>query len=125
MSEKAVTIPVPLHARSNRRGEERFVAAMPVQVDGTAGTTQDLSTNGLSFVTDRHYELGARVQVVIEYLLDGHHYPLECEAEVVRVQAGPDGYTIGARLAPVGELADIAVPAEIDATLRRILRGRA
>jgi hypothetical protein len=110
-SDKAVTIPVPLRVRSNRRGEERFVAAMPVQVDGAGATTQDLSANGLSFVTDQPYEVGARIEVVIEYLLDGHHYPLQCEAEVMRVQAGPDGYTIGARLAPQAQPADIAVPA--------------
>ncbi|MDB5861180.1 MAG: hypothetical protein JWQ76_4869 [Ramlibacter sp.] len=124
-SDKAVTIPVQLHARSdsNRRGEERFVAAMPVHVDGAVATTQDLSTGGLSFVTDRSYELGARIQVVIEYLLDGHNYPLECEAEVMRVRAGPDGYTIGARLAPLGYQADIAVPAVIDATLGRFQRS--
>jgi len=96
-----VTIPVPLRAGGNRRSEERFVAAMPVRADGAVGTTQDLSAGGLSFVTDRSYEVGAHVTVVIEYLLDGHHYPLECEAEVMRVEAVPEGYRIGARLAPL------------------------
>ena len=100
-SDKTVTIPVQLRASGNRRREERFVAAMPVRADGAAGTTQDLSTSGLSFVTDRSYEVGAHVVVMIEYLLDGHHYPLECEAEVVRVEPVPEGYRIGARLAPL------------------------
>jgi hypothetical protein len=98
--DRAVTIPIQLHAHRNRRGEERFVAAMPVQVDGAPATTEDLSTSGLSFVADRPYELGAFIDVVVEYLLDGHHYPLECRAEVVRVQAVPEGWRIGARLAP-------------------------
>ena len=104
-SDKAVTIPVQLHARGNRRGEERIAAAMPLQVGGTVATTQDVSGNGLSFVSAEPYEVGARITVTIEYLLDGHHYPWACEVEVMRVEAGPDGYTIGARLAPLGSAA--------------------
>jgi hypothetical protein len=102
MGSDKVTIPVQLRAASNRRGEDRLAAEMPVQIDGVSGTTQDLSNNGLSFVTERCYEVGARIAVVVEYLLDGHNYPLECEAEVMRVDAVPEGYRIGARLAPLG-----------------------
>src|SRR4051812_23806968 len=99
MSGAPLTIPVPLHTRDDRRRAERFVAAMPVSVDGHDGTTQDLSSSGLSFTADRDYAPGTRVEVVIEYLLDGHHYPLRCEVEVVRSTPSKEGYTIGARLA--------------------------
>lgn len=107
MAGEAHRIAVPLRARSDKRSSDRFVAEMPLTVDGQPGTTQDLSPSGLAFASDRPYELGAKVKVVIEYLLDGHNFPLECEAEVVRVQQGPGGYTIGARLTPEAKLLDL------------------
>jgi hypothetical protein len=119
MADDALRIPVPLNAR-DRRGAERFVAAMPVSVDGLEGTTNDLSATGLSFIADRAYEPGAQISVVIEYLLDGHKYPLECQAEVVRVDRVDEGYRIGARLAPQSQMQDIAVPAEQPRHLRPI-----
>ena len=103
------TIAVPLNTRDERRVAERFAAAMPVTVDGHAGTTQDLSRTGLSFLAERPFEVGTRVAVVIEYLLDGHHYPLRCQAEVVRCDAATGGYTIGARLAPQPQVQEVPV----------------
>ena len=103
-------ISVPLQTRDDRRRAERFGVEMPVSVDGRAGTTQDLSSSGLSFVADHPYELGTRVEVVIEYLLDGHQYPLRCEAEVMRVDPCEGGFRVGARLAPQSQLQDVDVP---------------
>ena len=108
MAATGVTIPVTLQRRE-RRGSERFVAAMPVRVEGADGTTQDLSASGLSFVADRSYDVGSTVEVVIEYILDGHHYPLRCLAEVVRVQPGATGFLVGARLMPQLGPQDVAV----------------
>ncbi|MDB5955984.1 PilZ domain-containing protein [Ramlibacter sp.] len=116
MSGAPFTIPVPLQTRDDRRRAERFVAAMPVSVDGREGTTQDLSASGLSFTADRPYALGTRVEVVIEYLLDGHNYPLRCEAEVVRSTPCDDGYTIGARLAARADTTGVPV-ADADAVM--------
>ena len=109
MAGEGPTIAIPLHTRDERRRGDRFVAAMPVTVDGHPGTTQDLSSTGLSFHADRHYEPGSRVDVVIEYLLDGHHYPLRCQAEVVRCQPAGGGYAVGARLAPQPHLQEVPV----------------
>lgn len=110
MADDALKISVPLSTR-DRRGAERFIAEMPLSVDGLQGTTNDLSATGLSFVTDRSYEPGAHIQVIIEYLLDGHKYPLECEAEVVGVDRVAEGWRIGARLAPQSQLQEVAAPA--------------
>jgi hypothetical protein len=107
MHSDTITIRVPLQRRAERRESDRFVAAMPVKVDGDEGTTRDLSAGGLSFVADRSYEVGARIEVVIEYILDGHHYPLRCKAEVVRVQPAGAAYTIGARLMPETGVQDV------------------
>lgn len=109
MAEPALKISVPLRSPEDRRQAERFAAAMPVSVDGQQGTTQDLSTTGLSFHADRDYEPGTQIEVVIEYLMDGHHYPLRCQAEVVRSVRDGDGFTIGARLTPQSQIAPVAL----------------
>jgi hypothetical protein len=116
------TIPVPLRTGAERRQAERFAAAMPVSIDGRRGTTQDLSTTGLSFRADRPYAPGALVEVVIEYLLDGHQYPLRCQAEVVRSTADDGGYTIGARLTLQSQLDEVAVGDAEPGAARRHLR---
>jgi hypothetical protein len=107
-SSKAPTIVVALDAGRERRRAERVPAAMPVSVDGSMTTTTDLSETGLSFHARERHAPGSQVEVVIEYLLDGHHYPLRCQAEVVRCEADGEGYTIGAKLSlpPMPVLAD-------------------
>ena len=111
MPATGITIHVPLHRREERRASDRYVAAMPLPVDGEEGITKDFSANGLSFVAERSYEVGARIDVVIEYILDGHHYPLRCQAEVVRVEPAEEGFTIGARLLPEAPLQEVPVGA--------------
>lgn len=123
MAEPGLTISIPLRSGSERRQAERFAAAMPVTVDGRQGTTQDLSTTGLSFHAEHAYATGAQVEVVIEYLLDGHHYPLRCQAEVMRSEAEGDGWRIGARLMPQSEIEPVAVGEEPAQKDRPILRG--
>ncbi len=109
MASDGPRIAIPLTTRDERRRADRFAAAMPVTVDGHHGTTCDLSASGLSFEADRHYEPGTLVDVVIEYLLDGHQYPLRCQAEVVRSEATAQGFTIGARLSPQSRLEEVPV----------------
>ena len=109
MPADGVTIPVPLHPRADRRQAERFGAAMPVSVDGESATTRDLSASGLSFLSEHAFQAGARVKVVIEYLLDGHQYPLRCEAEVVRSEPAEGGFRVGARLLPRPEVVPVTV----------------
>lgn len=102
------TIPVVIGDRAERRGAERFAAAMPLRVDGEPGTTEDLSTTGLSFLAQQEYAPGAHIEVVVEYLLDGHNYPLRCEAEVVRAERAGDAWRIGARLLPHFRIQEVA-----------------
>jgi hypothetical protein len=97
-SHPAPNVPVHLRAVADRRQDRRVEVELPVRVDGSETTTQDLSASGLSFTSERAYSLGARIPIVVEYLLDGHQYPLACDAEVVRVDHADDGFVIGARL---------------------------
>jgi hypothetical protein len=91
---------VPLRRREEQRGAERFDMELPVVVSGDAdgGVTRDISVSGLSFVSRRAHAPGEPVEVTVDYLLDGHRFPLRCEAVVVRCDPAPGGYTIAVRL---------------------------
>ena len=91
-------IPLPLRRAAERRRDVRVAASMPLQVDGHAATTRDLSEHGLAFESDTALREGERVQLVVDYLLDGHHYPMQCEGEIVRVEPHGARYLVAARL---------------------------
>lgn len=100
MDTAAPRIAVPLGRAADQRADPRLNVEMPVQIEGAPGVTRDLSAGGLSFESPRAYAPGERVPVVVEYLLDGHNYPLRCEAQVVRCQAQGSRFLVGARLLP-------------------------
>jgi hypothetical protein len=90
---------VPLRRREEKRGAERFEMELPLAVGAAkAGITRDLSVTGLSFTSREAYALGEQIELTVDYLLDGHNFPLRCEATVVRCEACAGGYTIGAKL---------------------------
>jgi hypothetical protein len=90
---------VPLRRLEEKRGAERFEMELPVAVgSGKAGITRDLSVSGLSFTSREPYAIGERIDLTVDYLLDGHNFPLRCEAIVVRCEACSGGFTIGAKL---------------------------
>ncbi len=83
---------------TDQRAAERFGVGLPYTLDGHQGHTRDLSATGLSFDSDVAYPVGAVVKLTLRYALDGHNFPLPCEAEVVRVEPSGDRFTIAARL---------------------------
>ncbi|HYF43201.1 MAG TPA: PilZ domain-containing protein [Ramlibacter sp.] len=90
---------VPLGRCPEKRAAERFEVSLPLQLqDGQRATTRDISAGGLSFESRTAYPVGSRIDVTIDYVLDGHNFPLQCEAEVVRCVPAGHGFTIGARL---------------------------
>jgi hypothetical protein len=90
---------VPLRRLEEKRGAERFDMELPVTVEsGMCGATRDMSVSGLSFTSRESYAVGERIALTVEYLLDGHNFPLRCEAVVVRCDTCPGGFTIGVRL---------------------------
>lgn len=91
---------VPLGRGAERRGAERFDMDVPLTVrGGPGGATRNLSVSGIAFTSRQPYAPGERIELVLEYLLDGDSYPLRCQAVVVRCDACAGGFTIGARLA--------------------------
>ena len=67
-------------------------------VEGEEGATHDLSATGLCFQSDRRYDTGAKLELVLEFPGATRPHPLRCEAEVVRSEAAGDGFNIGVRL---------------------------
>lgn len=100
MANASLSIPIRLKTREDRRCADRFEVALPLRVNGQPATTRDLSSSGISFRAKRPYAQGALLDIVIEYLLEGVYYPMDCQAEVVRSVPDGNGFTIGAQLLP-------------------------
>ncbi|WP_096696003.1 PilZ domain-containing protein [Polaromonas sp. AER18D-145] len=80
------------------RAAQRFGVAVRLTIDGDEGITHDLSATGLYFQSERSYELGATLELVLEFPGAGRTHPLTCEAQVVRVTPAGDGFNIAVRL---------------------------
>jgi hypothetical protein len=105
-------IPLPLRRAAERRRDVRIAASMPLQVDGRAASTLDLSEHGLAFESESALREGDKVQLVVDYLLDGHHYPMQCEGEVVRVEPRGNRWLVAARLVAGAGLLTGPLPAD-------------
>ena len=81
-----------------QRVAQRFGLALRLTVDGDEGATHDLSATGLFFESDRRFEVGQCVELVLEFPGVKRVYPLTCEAEVVRVSRVAQGFNIAVRL---------------------------
>ena len=91
---------VPLWRLEEKRGAERFEMEVPLTVEGgSAGVTRDVSVSGLCFTSRDAHAIGQRIELTVDYLLDGHNFPLRCEAVVVRCEPCRGGFTVGVRLA--------------------------
>ena len=102
----AQIVTIPLQGAVDDRQSERFHVAMPLTLNGQTCATLDLSATGLSFEADRPYNVGVKMDLTIDYLMDGHNFPLQCQAVVVRVEPKGTRFIIGARLvAPFFEAA--------------------
>ena len=65
-----------------RRKEQRFKLALPVQLKDGIGTTCDISTSGIFFETKSVYTVGDTIRLFLSFEAE----TLECEARVVRVE---------------------------------------
>ena len=65
-----------------RRRGERFKLALPVQLNDGVGTTYDISTSGIFFVTESAYAIGDMIRLLLSF----ENETLQCEARVVRVE---------------------------------------
>ena len=82
----------------DQRTAQRFGVALRLTVEGVEGETHDLSATGLHFESECNYEVGDRIELVLEFPSAGHVYPLTCEAQVVRASSAGEGFNIAVRL---------------------------
>lgn len=82
----------------DHRAAPRFGMALRLMVEGDEGATHDLSATGLSFASDRSYEVGSSLELVLEFPGSTGPHPLTCEAEVVRVTPVGDSFNVAVRL---------------------------
>ena len=82
----------------DQRSTDRFGVGLPFTLDGVVGQTRDLSPTGVSFESLTARAVGSTVKLQLHYGLDGHNFPMDCEAEVVRVTPEVGGFLIAARL---------------------------
>jgi hypothetical protein len=95
-----------------QRGAVRFDSQLPVHIEHGAGTTHNVSAQGVYFETDVEPRAGALVNFTIEYRLHGRRHRLLCEGKVVRVEPRGGRVGVAARLvSPFFEREEIAEPA--------------
>ena len=82
------------------RTGDRFGIALPITMEGVEGETHDISETGILFETsaDAEPQVGRRIDMTLQYSMDGRHYHTRCAAEVVRVERVGDKVNIAARL---------------------------
>ena len=90
-------------SKAARRGREqrafvRFDKQMRVRTEHGAGSTHNISAQGVYFETDGEPRPGALVDLFIEYTLDGRPRLLLCEAKVLRVEPKGGRTGVAARL---------------------------
>lgn len=97
MAAESPTLIAPVPATADQRAAPRFGVGMPYTIEGHEGQTRDLSATGLSFDSDTPYDVGATIELILRYGLDGHNFPMTCKVEVVRVEQRDGRYAIAAR----------------------------
>jgi hypothetical protein len=99
-------------AARDERKAVRFETNMPVHTEGGAGTTHNISAQGVYFETDVEPRRGALVNFHVEYTLHGRTHRLLCEGKVVRVEPQGDRVRVAARLvSPFFEGEEVVHPA--------------
>jgi hypothetical protein len=83
---------------ADHREAVRFETVLPLEMEGIAGFTRDVSATGIYFETAALQEIGPIVSFIMRYRLGGQVHELECDARVVRVEAQGDRVGIAARL---------------------------
>ena len=94
------------------RKEERFVAQLPIKLEGGEGVVRNVSANGIYFVTDVALKTGQPVKFTLEFL-DFPSGPLavNCVARIVRVEEQGTRHGVGASISSF-EFRRIAKPDE-------------
>ena len=98
ISRVSVTVSPPAVSGYQRRSAARLDVGLPVTLDsGVESQTHDFSAGGLSFESATPLAQGSMVALTVHYCLDGHNFPMECEAQVMHCAPHGSAFLIGAR----------------------------
>lgn len=82
------------------RKEERFATDLAIMFEGGEGVAQNVSANGIYFVTDAALQVGQPVKFRLEFAnFPGGPIAVNCVARVVRVQEQGASRGVGASIA--------------------------
>ncbi|MFZ4480736.1 MAG: PilZ domain-containing protein [Rhodoferax sp.] len=76
----------------------RASSNLPASIDGSAGITRDISSSGLYVVQSIQYEVGAKIDCLIDLDTPTGKMKLCCEGLVVRIEKAEGRYGIGVRI---------------------------
>ena len=78
-----------METHQNQRHEERFLLEVPVMLEGGVALSRDISSSGIYFVTDQPLAPGGSVRfsVKLNYVRPGKPVRLDCQGQVLRVEA--------------------------------------
>lgn len=84
----------------DKRCEERFLLEVPVMLENGMGLTRDISSSGIYFMTDQPLTEGGTVKfsVKLEHIRPGKPIQLDCQGQVLRVEAADGKHGVAARI---------------------------
>lgn len=89
---------MPKRPSPNQRSTHRFAVALPITMEGRPGATHDLSATGVLFESSVAPEIGAKVNLSLEYLAQGRDCNLTFQGEVVRVERHGDNFNVAVHM---------------------------
>ena len=69
-----------------RRKEERISVALPMNLGNTQYVTHDISPSGVYFEAEESFDVGGRINFVVEFINSVGSLKLKCHGEIVRVE---------------------------------------
>jgi len=83
-----------------KRASQRIQVEVPVYIGGEKAVTRDISWAGIYFLTDQSFSEGGNLSFSLDltYALPGKPIKLDCQGEVIRVEAHGGKYGIAAKI---------------------------
>lgn len=72
--------------REKRRKEDRVSVSLPVSMANTKHVTRDISASGVYFEVNTSFDLGDRVDFIVEFGNPRGNLMLKCNGEIIRVE---------------------------------------
>jgi len=88
-----------MYAGENKRAADRFISELPIEINGSASVTRNISATGVYFETSEAPSPGSKVSFTIDVLVNGESLKMVCSGEVVRLDHREGAVGIAVKLA--------------------------